>query len=367
MTDNLFNRANKLKSFGISINGRELIRDTIISAEFVYKNDTPVITGNIVINDLYDYRSLFEWEDSTVVITFLDIFDGTFTKEFKVIRLNDNEYGQHRKSIDIDLQDSFSYKLDHSYLSKSYNNTITFAIQDFISHLGFEDSIIEISEVAESKYFTVPKNISNLNFFIFELEKYGYVFYQTRDGVYIKSQTDIDVENLEENGIFTDQTDNQIYKNLIHKIEVFNNNRDLIVPKTRSIAYNADIKSVNRYSFNDKTRYSLNDKIADIQISDGFKDVYQQHLDFGKHDKMIRESFLKQYNAEAVVNGYTKNNVNQIYDLLLRGNVANVDSKNAGTVSSSGKYISWKVVDKLIGDHFIQKIHLERADTKEKI
>lgn len=367
MTTNIFNEANRLKSYSITINDKELIRDTIISCDIAYKCDSPVVRGSILINDLYDLRTLINWEGATITVDFLDMFDQSYEKKFVLIDLKDLEHSAHRKAIELTIQDELSYKLDHSYISKSFNSTITNALNEYLTFLGFEEYSKEITDTPDTKYFTVPKNISNLQFFLNELKKYGYVFYQTRDGLFVKSQEDIDVGNLEEIGVYTNQTDNQLYMNIIHNIEILNANRDMLIPKVRSIAYDKDSKSINRYEFNDKSRYALNTNIADIQPTDGFKDIYQQDLNFGNHDRMVRESFLKQYTANIVVNGYNRNNVYQIYDLRLRGNFANVDSENIGNFEASGKYVSTKIIDKLVGDKMLQKIYLERADTTEKL
>ena len=48
----IFTASNKLKSCAVSINDIALIQETISHMEFCYKNDTPVITGKLLFNDI---------------------------------------------------------------------------------------------------------------------------------------------------------------------------------------------------------------------------------------------------------------------------------------------------------------------------
>lgn len=365
ITDRLFNAANKLNNYNVIIGDIDLVKETILSVEVSYKNNTPVVLGKIIINDLYDLSMLQKWRDVGVQISYIDIFEVEVSKVFTILSVTEQYDDQFKKVFVIELQDIFSYTLEHSYLSKSFNVDLTTALNTYLTRLGIDalDNLtLNLTSVGSVYPFAVPKNMSNLQFFLMEFYKHGFTFYQDKSNVYVRSLTDLDPTGLPSNGLFLNETDNQLYKNKIIDIISSLNNRVNILPKTRSLAYDFNTKSMLKDDTNDPTLYSLNTDSFNLQGTDGERDVYQQHSDFGQHKLMMKDSFMDQSDIEIIVNGYAKNDLNQIYELRLKGNVSSSDSQSKGNLVMNGYYISTEVTDKIVGDTMVQKIALNRAD-----
>lgn len=361
--ERVFTPSNKLKSYSLKIGDIELVHDAIISMEFSYKNDSPIVMGKILINDLYDMSQLVDWKSIDVQVLYVDMKSESTEKRFRITQIKEYEHSNYKKAFQLCVQDTFSYKLKHSFLSRGFNTSIINAFQQYLDYLDLNDFDTDFSSMTTTESFTVPKSMNNLDFFINKFKMNGYYLYQNQDSICVKSLSDLSVNSLPENdGLFTNETDNQYYKNRIIASRTHLNDRERVIPKTRSLAFDVNSKKFLYESNNDKTSLSLNDDIDDIQDDVGFRDVYQQHLNFDEHNVMIRDSFLSQNGIELVVNGFKKNTLNQIYDVHLRGNVSTTETQMKGNIIMNGKYVSKRINDKIIGDSFIQKIHLERAD-----
>lgn len=373
----VFNVSNKLKAYNITIGEIELIKETIQSIEVSYKNYTPVVLAKIVINDLYDLNLQHDWKDLTVNIYYMDIYDEFVDKNFTILNIHEKYDDKKNKSFVIEMQDTFSYTLEHSFLSKSYNSEPVAALEEYIEYLEINELIEEFdfSNIEETYYFSIPKNISNLDWFIFELNKFGYSFYQGKNIISIKSLEDLIPSSLiinEDNLPFTNETDNPLYKNKIYEMQAQFLKRKNIIPLTKSLAYNFNTKVMDFTSENDNSIYDLADGDFNLQDSisnnelNGYKYFIQQHLNFDEHDKKLKESYINAVNIEIITNGYIKNDINQLYELELRGNISTSDSQSKGNTILNGNYIGSIIIDKIIGDNMIQKIYLKRSDLTKR-
>lgn len=369
MSTNLFNIANRLKSYSVYIDKYELLQEMIVSIDILYDVSTPKLKAYLFINDVYNLNDVVTWSEIEIKIEYMDLFDTLVTKKFKVLNIREYKYNINGKALFISLQDTFSYAFERSYLSKGYNDNPSVALTDYIEKLNLKkDYQTDFSKLDNKYRFIIPKSQNNLEFFISEFQKYGYNFYQTKDKICLKSQEDQKPSSLyEHSDIFLDATDNQLYKNRIIEHRVVGTNKESLQPKTRSIAFDPETKSMKFYNNNDNKNLLLNDDTTNIQDTNGYRDVYQQHLNFGEHDQKLKDSLLKQGQIEIIVNGYGKNELNQIYNLELKGNAGSNESYNKGNTIISGKYISTKISDKIINNSFVQKILLERADAQKKI
>lgn len=367
MDNNMFNAANKLKEYTVLINDIELVKEMITTVELSYKNSTPVIYGNLIIDDLFDMNQQVDWLTAIITISYTDLFDVKIDKKFRVIQINEFKHNLNKKGFDLRIQDAFSYKLERSFLSKGFNGKITTALKSYITELGLSDYVLEITDTVESTSFIVPKNVNNLDFFINALKKEGYTFYQTKDAICVKSLAELSFSNLEEEvDEFTDETDNQYYMNKIIDFTIIDTDKLNVKPKIRSFAYNPTTKTIEKNIVNDATLYALNDNPDNVLDNDGYMDYYQQHLNFNDHALRFKDSILQQNKIEMVVYGYAKNSVNKIYNLFLRGNMSTTESQTSGDVTNNGRYVATKVIHKIVGDSLIQKIFLSRADSQSR-
>jgi hypothetical protein len=111
----------------------------------------------------------------------------------------------------------------------------------------------------------------------------------------------------------------------------------------------------------------FNLQTASVGAHIGKRTITQPYLDFSLHRQILKNSFLKQSELEMAVNGFVKNDINQIYELVLKGNIGNSESEIKGNMINNGKYICNTIIDKILGDSFVQKIYLHRADMTKKI
>lgn len=368
--NNLFSAANKLKSYTINIGGTILNKEAIISSEVAYTNNSPKVICSLVIKDLHDLNLIHDWKTINVIITYVDIFDEDVEETFIIKDISEEQNDRYEKFLYLELQDIFSYKLENSFLSKSFKTNAIDALKKYITHLGIDSyKEVEFSNSSKVLNFTVPENINNLEWFMLELNKYGFKFYQTKDKICVKSYEDLIPSNLSENNpgkLYLDETSNQLYMNKIYDSKMDHLKRECKPDITRYLAFDINTKTIKYDESNNIDELLLNDDDYNILDSSGKKDYYLTHLDFNQSKSMMKDNLLTTNEILIVVNGYKKNDLNQIYELKLRGNKSNTESQNKGNMILSGKWISQRVTDKIIGDSMVQKIILNRADMVKK-
>jgi hypothetical protein len=367
---NIFGAANKLNSYSVKIGTSELSKESIMSVETVYKNNDVRVLSTLLIKDLHDFNLLIDWKQTKVAISYIDVFNEEVKETFVILDINEEQNDLYEKFLTINLQDTFSYALETSFLSKSYTSDIVTALNEYITHLEIQE-YKELDFTISDKIlsFIVPENINNLEWFNNELHKYGYKFYQTKDKICLKSYDDLLVVNLIENDPgkpFLDETINELYKNKIYDSLVDHLTRSSMPAITRGLAYDIDTKKITYQEYNEITDFIINDDSLNIQNTIGKKDLYQTHLNFDQLKSEMKDEFLSINELMIVVNGYKKNDINQIYELRLRGNKSNNESQTKGNMIVGGKWVSQKITDKIIGDSLIQRITLNRVDMVKK-
>ncbi len=361
MTDKLFSASNKLNHYGITIGDIDLIKETIISVEIAYINSSPIITGTIIIDDLYDMNLQLEWDQTAIVIKYLDIFETQVQHEFVILNITEKYDDKNDKFFIIEVQDKFSYTLQHSFLSKSFSTNIISCISSYMTQLELTNTQ-DFTTLDIKENFTIPQHINNLDAFQIELNKKGFAFYQTKTAVVIKSISDLKPSELTYNGLYMNETDNQLYMNRIIEMRNIFNNRRNVPDKTKALGYDFLTKSITTLESNDITDYVLNTDTTNPQDTFGIKNLYQHHTDYAQNTKEMKDQFLSRADIQIVVNGYNKNDVNQIFELKLKGNKSTADGQSKGNQIINGKYISYGVIDKIVVDSLVQKINLSRVD-----
>jgi len=364
MSKQIFTAANKLKDYSITIGGTELVKEVLISTEIAYNNQSPKVLGKIVIDDLYDLNHQIEWDASTVEVKYMDLFDTEVKKEFVILHISEIYDDKNDKSFVIELQDTFSYKLEHSYLCKSFTGNIITAIEDYISELDLGDYSTDFSAFdGTDEGFVIPQHINNLEAFLIELNKHGFTFYQTKTDVVIKSIDDLAPGELPDNGDeYLNETDNKLYMNRIVEMHNTFNKRLNVPPKTKAVAYDVLTKILEEDESNEISAWTLNSDTTDPQDTTGTRTRYQIHLDFAQNTREMKDQFISRSEIEIITNGYGDNDLNEIYELKLKGNKSTTETQTQGNKLITGKYISAGVVDKIIADTLIQKITLVRCD-----
>jgi hypothetical protein len=375
-SDKVLNAGNKLKSYSVKIGSIDLVKEVISSIEISFRNDVPVVLGRVVFNDLYDMNSQLVWRDVSVKVFYMDMFDKSVDMEFYITEIKEVYDDSFKKNYVLELQDKFSYTLGHSYLSKSFKADPVTALKKYIDELKLSSYKTDFDSISTTSEMVVPCHVDNLTFFLGEFYRRGYSFYQTKEKIVIKHIDKLRPKSLPENDPgkpYKNETDNQLYKNKITAMKTFFLRRDAIPAVTKSIAYNPAKKSMDSSTDNDNSAYYLSDDAFNLQNVTpgggfhGTKVITQSHLNFDQHRLVLKDSFVRHSEVEIVVNGYVKNDVNQIYELELKGNQAGGEQQAKGNTVIGGKYVSNTVMDKIVGDAIVQKIHLCRADLTKKI
>lgn len=361
---NFLNAANKLKSYSVKIGSVDLIPETIISLEISHSNKDVIVPGTLVIDDLYDIALLEDLNVIDVEVVYTDIYDKTFEKTFVILKISEFETSKNTKMLSIDLQDKFSYTLETSFYSKSFTGTAIDALKSYLEHLQLKEVLInDLTSIEEVVQFTIPQDQNNLISLQNEFRKLGCYFFQNRDSIVIKKLSEMDFSTLPLNGLYIQQTDNQLYKNIIHDIYVDQANKTNTPPKSRSLAFDIKSKKMVYMETGDPKLYKIDSNNDNyLQSENGQVDVYQTTLNFDQNEYNIREKFVSQNSCIIAVNGYIDNGVNQIYDLRIAGNKSSSKLIADGDLNLNGKWVSTKVVDKIVGDSLVQKITLNRSD-----
>ena len=375
-SDKILNAGNKLKSYSVKIGDIDLVKEVISSIEISFRNDTPVVLGRVVFDDLYDMNSQLVWRDVSVKVFYMDMFDKSVDMEFYITEIKEAYDDTFKKNYVLELQDKFSYTLGHSYLSKSFKADPVTALKKYIDELKLSSYKTDFDTVSSSSALIVPCHVDNLTFFLGEFYRRGYSFYQTKEKIVVKHIDKLKPKSLPENDPgkpYKNETDNQLYKNKVTALKTSFLRRDAVPAVTKSIAYNPAKKTMGSSIDNDNSAYYLSDdgfNLQNVTQGGGFhgtKVITQSHLNFDQHRLTLKDSFVRQSEVQIVVNGYVKNDVNQIYELELKGNQAGGEQQAKGNTVIGGKYVSNTVMDKIVGDAIVQKIHLRRADLTKKI
>lgn len=372
----LFHNGNELKKVKVEFNGEEISNPMLTSIEIRYKHNTPKILGKLVINDLIDINVHWKWRELTIKIFYMDLFDKTVCKEYRILDVKEAQDDQDKKIFVLEIQDKFSYILENSYLSKSFNGTVTDALQEYCTELGIDSfpwAELEINPCETSGEFTVPKHINNLEWFLETFRKCGFYFWQDKKKVIVKSLEELSPNMLPPNNEspndYRNEIGNQMYQNKIIDFKPEYNVKKDQRPTQRSMWYNPELKYVeykdDKVPTNDNSYLYNNDDTFNLQVdTKGQRDLVQHHMDFQEHKQDLRDSFMDESRLQMMVSGYEKNDLYQVYKLKLKGNYGSVESQNIGNHVVQGFYVSYSIVEKIMNLHMIQNIYLHRADLK---
>lgn len=359
---------NKLQNLEVIIADIEIQKETINSIEFAYDNTRPIIRGQIFFEDLYDMNMITDWSEAKIKITYIDSLDEMFMRTFNVVGVQEGKSGLGRKSLIITFVDEFSFALANSYISRSFKIPLNKALLEIAKDLGVSelDQIeFDFSNVPYDKPYMTVKNSNSLTYFTRELYRRGFTFYQTKKGVHIKSFDDLIPKDLPLNGVFKDDPDNQLYANKILESNVIQNNRYMAEPDSAVVTYDATKKEVIKLEDDILNKLLLNSEPVKLNKTKTRKEYSQSQLDANERNLDLKRNYMDQNILQIYVSGYIKNDLNQIYDTLFKGNVTFAESQQRGDESIQGKYVSKQIQEKIIKGSYVQMITLHRSDRIE--
>nr|DAS73391.1 MAG TPA: late control gene D protein [Caudoviricetes sp.]DAX27551.1 MAG TPA: late control gene D protein [Caudoviricetes sp.] len=328
------------------------------------------IEGYIIIDDIADINNALELgSDVEIQLYFKDLFQKEYYRTFIITGKNTIKQG-NKTLLQYSIRDIISYKLDNIFKAKSYNSVkISDIFQEFLQEVNeyiTKDKLkINIEQSKERALYSVNPSVSFLDFITNDLEREGFIVYQTRDSINVKSARNLKVSNLSKQKYrYIDKTNNTFYQYKIFEYKQLNSS-NRFQPKTICLVYNPATKTM------DKFQQNLSDISSDIQISkstpkaqetSGVRYTTKEYLDDNSLYADTFKNFVRESGLEIIVSGdFTQSNQYNIIELKISGNINVKESQDKGDTSLSGNYIILKVVDKIVsGTTFIQKLILGR-------
>ena len=328
------------------------------------------IEGYIIIDDIADINNALELgSDVEIQLYFKDLFQKEYYRTFIITGKNTIKQG-NKTLLQYSIRDIISYKLDNIFKAKSYNSVkISDIFQEFLQEVNeyiTKDKLkINIEQSKERSLYSVNPSVSFLDFITNDLEREGFIVYQTRDSINVKSSRNLKVSNLSKQKYrYIDKTNNTFYQYKIFEYKQLNSS-NRFQPKTICLVYNPATKTM------DKFQQNLSDISSDIQISkstpkaqetSGVRYTTKEYLDDNSLYADTFKNFVRESGLEIIVSGdFTQSNQYNIIELKISGNINVKESQDKGDTSLSGNYIILKVVDKIVsGTTFIQKLILGR-------
>lgn len=328
------------------------------------------IEGYIIIDDIADINNALELgSDVEIQLYFKDLFQKEYYRTFIITGKNTIKQG-NKTLLQYSIRDIISYKLDNIFKAKSYNSVkISDIFREFLQEVNeyiTKDKLkINIEQSKERSLYSVNPSVSFLDFITNDLEREGFVVFQTRDSINVKSARNLKVSNLSKQKYrYIDKTNNTFYQYKIFEYKQLNSS-NRFQPKTICLVYNPATKTM------DKFQQNLSDISSDIQISkstpkaqetSGIRYTTKEYLDDDSLYADTFKNFVRESGLEIIVSGdFTQSNQYNIIELKISGNINVKESQDKGDTSLSGNYIILKVVDKIVsGSTFIQKLILGR-------
>lgn len=362
--------SSKLPECLFTINGTDLIKETVLTLEFAYSNTRASVIAQAVINDVYDMNKYIEWDTALVSITYVDFLGKMFYKEFKVINIQDELNSMGKKTIALTLQDTYSYALERCHISRSFNTDLVTALKQLTQELGvgsIESLEYDYPELIEKRNFVIDKGTNALVYFTKELYKEGCTFYQDKTGIRIKQLDDLIPNTLPINGEFVEDPSNEYYMNRILEYDVQYGNTGLAGPEYRSSYFDVVTKKMVQTTDTPIDKLSLNERTVNLQKGTAVLDKTQSSNSFKQRELNLRRQLMNQNIIEMWVPGYIKNDLNQQYTIDLNGSDISAESQIEKNAKINGVYISCKIQEKIYNDTLLQKITIHRADESEYI
>lgn len=365
MSDFLTKTPSLLVDYDVRVGKISLPKETITSIELVYSNTSVKVMAELIFVDLMDMNAILDWDKSNIYITYTDLENKMFFKEFRVIGIYEETNNLGRKSYVISLQDIFSYKLGNCFLSKGYDKPLTEALSDIIGILkidnldNLEYKFSEIPNFPQNFSFVLSKNISALDYFTRELYRWGCTFYQDKTTVYIKNIEDLNYTKFNRAGNFTNQTINELSWNRIYDFRIIHNNIEQKKELTRTSYYDEltqkiVYKNINVENLTDNPISALPDSVGKRDIIRSSSTDAEAILT--RHRRDMDSTIIELY-----VPGFMKNELNMIYDLDLKGNQGSRETQDLGDGLISGDYVSKLIGEKIIAGKLFQKIIVHRG------
>jgi len=376
MKENLFDLTSSLRKVQITIDGIDIPKEDIIEVEIKWENDNFEVYGAMILKDNRDITEFFEdWDKKIVNIYITDLSDKTMSRDFYIGKIEETKGDEENtKNFEISLIDKISFNLKNTYVSKSYKGKkITEIIEDLWGIFKFDDlydkkyiskKFTPSEEVYE--FIVVPQDRNLLEFFQFQLRQEGYIMFQQKNEICIKSFKEILPSSLTADPLkdLKEDIENPTYQ---HKI----------LDTTGSfMKFYEALKhpSNTTYSFNPKTKKmekiekNLSDMYSDFKTSKEDESYIQgtvgkkfsiEEANQNPQDVALSTylHFMKNTSVEFFVPGsIADNNLMEKRNAFFKGSSNNIKGDTEGNKKLSGEYLIFSIWDKILGEKMISRM-----------
>lgn len=381
MLEKVFNNSTILKEFSVHIDGVEFPAEDVISIEITQSFYNFQMKGMMKISDTYDVNSRVTLNgENKLSLTFKDFSGVTFNKSFVIVGVQNTQHEERFNVLDLALQDEISYILENSYISKGFSDTPVNAFKEYLTHLGIDDLIAsaemtyKITDTSAVRDFTVPQNVSVLEFFTSIFREENIRLWQDRSSLYVSEVKPNAIPPQEFNGetvVFTNHTLNNEYLFKIHEfvdmkypVQELNHKS----PRSRNFRYNYNKEIIDTTKnlpelFPDLKLNTVD--TSNLQQTQGEKFLTQSFFTTDNQDYDLFNTFMGTSTFSIVVPGvFEVNNVGKVIEIEMKGNNIYSETQLSGDIVASGKYFITLVQDKIIGGKYINKLKINRVDTQ---
>lgn len=362
---------NKLK---LENNYIEIIPEWVLDYEALYARNSPKIIGYIIIRDTLDLTAYTDLNKAKIEIFFTDVFDNHNHTIFNIT--NFKEEAGSTKTLSIQLQDSISYILENTFISRSFNKkTKVQVLSDFITELKINDIIkqqkskLSFDGDGRKTPFTIGRKENLLKAFQRLFNTAGFIMYQDREGFKVRKRSNILPSKLEiEKDIFKDGEQNNLYKNKIFDCEVVLLDKEQANKIGFEKSYGFDHKSKTMVEYNNNNYLSevgTNKDDRDFRDTTGTKVSYRNAVEEDGYKSDVQEEMLKMSQMIISVVGLVERDINKVIEVVLQGNKSYADGEINGNVPTSGKYLVYSIIDKYFSGKYIQQLRLCRSDNQK--
>jgi len=382
MKGNLFDTASVLKMAEVHIDGGIILPENIIEIEIQWNHDSFEIQAIITLKDNTDLAKVLKnWDRIVVNIFITDMSDNTMSRDFYISKLSETRGDEENtKNLEIKLVDKISFTLKNTFYSKSYSNmSITDIIDDVWKEKNFDklyDSKFISKKFSKTKNvydgFVIPQDRSLYEVFSLYLANEGFVWFQNKDSIEIKSVQEIlpSVLTADKAKDFLEETDNPNY---IYKILDFTGNyvnlyESLKLPASTTYFYVYDEKIMNTIEANLSDVYdSLKTTPASekyIQPTDGKRFVsIEKEQNCDQQLLLTYLQYMKNTQIEIFVPGNVKGN--KLFDkrnASFKGSSLHNEGLTQGNTSLQGEFLVFSIYDKILGEKMISKVNICRLN-----
>jgi len=376
--EKILNDITILQYLKITIDGYEIVQDDIISIEIKQSLKIFGIHGKLKIKDSFDIRNNTEITfngKNKLIISMIDFLGDISIRSFKIVTIESIPYNERFKIYDFTFIDEITYQLQNAFISKSFTDTPINAFKMYITHLEI-DKLLESDKLEKDIYdsgtsqsFVVPQDRSVLNYFQYLFKQENIRMWQDRNSFHVKEIIPSSLEVLNDsNGEpieYTNSTLNNTYMFKIHDTNETNNIYKTNKQIERIFSFDkgkiVSDETLNLTDIYDDMKLNLVD-MSSIQQTIGERFNIDSFPNQGNQKFDIFDNYIINNELEIAIPGSLKySNICNIINVTLKGNPLYNDANSLNDMASSGKYFVSSVIDKIIGDKFIQKMILNRV------